>query len=115
MIPSAARPSGGAWYEGSDLKALARAAGIVEACFYEPDVERIKGDAWDVRRRMAGAGQLRGILRPGWPDLADGGQVMAAVATLHDAGVEDIAFYNFGHLRPASLDWVAAALAAIGG
>lgn len=115
VIPSVARPSGGAWYEGSDLQALARTAGIVEACFYEPDVERIKGDLWDVRRRIGGAGRLRGILRPGWPDLADGGQVMAAVAALHDGGVEDIAFYNYGHLRPASLDWVAAALAAIGG
>ena len=35
VIPSVARPTGGAWYEGSDLRALAEAAGIVEACFYE--------------------------------------------------------------------------------
>ena len=36
VIPSVARPTGGAWYEGSDLAALAEAAGIIEACFYEP-------------------------------------------------------------------------------
>jgi hypothetical protein len=36
VIPSVARPTGGAWYEGTDLKALAAAAGIIEACFYEP-------------------------------------------------------------------------------
>ncbi len=113
VIPSVARPTGGAWYEGSDLKALAAAAGIIEACFYEPAVTRIEADLWDVRRRLAGAGTLRGVLRPGWPDLADRQQVVGAVAALHAAGVDDIAFYNYGHLRPASLGWVADALAAI--
>ena len=101
IIPSVARPSGGAWYEGSDLKALAQAAGIIEACFYEASAERVKADAWDVQRRMRGSGQLRGILRPGFPDLQSGGEVAAAVTALRAAGIEDIAFYNYGHLRPA--------------
>ena len=64
VIPSVARPTGGAWYEGSDLAALAEAAGIIEACFYEPDAARVKADLFDVKRRLKGKGKLRGIMRP---------------------------------------------------
>ena len=39
--------------------------------------------------------------------------MVEAVAALNDAGIEDIAFYNYGHLRQASLDWMGAALAAL--
>jgi hypothetical protein len=115
VIPSVARPTGGAWYEGSDLAALAKEAGIIEACFYEPSVERVLADAWDVKRRLAGAGRIRGILRPAFPDLNSGGAVTGAVSGLHSAGIEDIAFYNYGFLRQRSLDWIGAALAAQGG
>jgi hypothetical protein len=110
VIPSVARPTGGAWYEGSDLKALAEAAGIIEACFYERSVERVAADVWDVKRRLRGAGKVRGILRPGFPDLQSAGEVAGAVAALRTAGIEDIAFYNYGHLRQRSLDWIAAAM-----
>ncbi|MEO8667711.1 MAG: hypothetical protein ABI399_04290 [Bauldia sp.] len=114
IIPSVARPTGGAWYEGSDLAALAVTAGIVEACFYEPSAERVRVDAFDVQRRLRGKGKLRGILRPAHPDLKSKGEVMAAVAGLKDAGITDLAFYNYGHLRPAGLKWIGEALAAIG-
>ena len=33
-----------------------------------------------------------------------------AVVALAAGGVEDIAFYNYGHLRQASLDWIGQAL-----
>lgn len=114
VIPSVARPTSGAWYEGSDLRALAQAAGILEACFYEPGAERIRSDVWDVQRRLKGAGQLRGVLRPGFPDLATRQEVIDGVAALVAAGIHDIAFYNYGHLRQASLDWIGDALAAAG-
>jgi len=114
IIPSVARPTGGAWYEGTDLGALARSPGIVEACFYESSVARIRADIMDVRRRMGGAGHLRGILRPAWPDLQGKADVIAAVNALRDAGIEDIAFYNYGHLRRSSLIWMAEALAGRG-
>jgi hypothetical protein len=110
VIPSVARPTAGAWYEGSDLKALAAAAGIVEACFYERSAERVKADAWDVKRRVGDAGQLRGILRPAYPDLESAGEVGAAVTALRAAGIGDIAFYNYGHLRQRSLNWIGAAM-----
>lgn len=114
IIPSVARPTGGAWYEGSDLKTLGEAAGTIEACFYEGSAERVAVDAWDVKRRLGGKARIRGILRPGHPDLRSKGEVIAAVKALKAAGIDDIAFYNYGHLRQNSLDWIGAAMDAIG-
>jgi hypothetical protein len=114
IIPSVARPTGGAWYEGTDLRALAETAGIIEACFYEPSAARIRADIWDVQRRLKGAGNLRGILRPGFPDLQSRGEVVAAAEALRDAGIAEIAFYNYGHLRRSNLGWIADALAVFG-
>jgi hypothetical protein len=112
VIPSVARPTAGAWYEGSNIRALAEAAGIVEACFYEKSAERIRADIFDTGRRLDGAGTLRGILRPGFPDLESRGEVVAAARALGDAGVSGIAFYNYGLLRRSNLGWIADALAA---
>ncbi len=110
VIPSVARPSSGAWYEGSDLAALGRAAGLLEVCFYEPSPGRIGADIRDVQRRVGANTRLRGVLRPGYPDLEGPRQVAEGVAALAAAGIEDIAFYNYGHLRRANLQWMAAAL-----
>jgi hypothetical protein len=110
VIPSVARPTAGAWYEGSDLAALADAAGILEACFYEAGPARVTADLFDVKRRLRGKGHLRGILRPAWPDLASKADVVDSVAALAKGGVTDIAFYNWGHLRSANVDWIGEAL-----
>jgi hypothetical protein len=114
VIPSVARPTSGAWYEGSDIKALAGVADHLEVCFYEPGAGRIGADLLDVARRCGGVSKLRGLLRPGYPDLESRQSVMDAVAILKAGGVTDIAFYNFGHMRAASLDWAGDALAASG-
>ena len=113
VIPSVARPTGGAWYEGTDLHALAGAAGIIEACFYEPSALRVKSDLFDIRRRLKGEGKLRGILRPSYPDIADKGEFVAAVQALQAGGVDELAFYNWGHLRQTNLAWIGDALRAI--
>jgi hypothetical protein len=110
VIPSVARPTGGAWYEGSDLRALGEAAGIIEACFYEPSRMRVRSDLFDIRRRIAPEVRLRGILRPSYPDLETEGDFVAAVEALRAGGVEDLAFYNYGHLRRANLAWIGTAL-----
>jgi hypothetical protein len=114
VIPSVARPTGGAWYEGSNLRALAEAAGIVEACFYEKSAERIRADIFDTGRQLDGTGTLRGILRPGFPDLESRSEVVAAARALREAGVSGIAFYNYGLLRRSNLAWIGDALAAFG-
>ena len=115
VIPSVARPTGGAWYEGGDLPALAEAAGIVEACFYEHGAERIKADLFDVKRRLRGRGRLRGILRPAFPDLESKDEFLAAIRALVAGGVTEVAFYNWGHVRDGNLDWIAEGLGALNG
>ena len=110
VIPSVARPTAGSWFEGSDLVALAKAAGVLEVCFYEPGAARIKADLFDVKRRLRGNGRLRGILRPAWPDLASKPEFLAAVQALLDGGVNELAFYNWGHIRAANLAWIAEAM-----
>lgn len=110
VIPSVARPTGGAWYEGTDLAGVAAAAGIVEACFYEPAPERIAADLADLRRRLRGRGRLRGILRPNHPDLGSAAEVAEAVRILRAGGVEGIAFYNWGHLPERALARIGRAL-----
>lgn len=110
VIPSVARPTGGAWYEGSDLAALADAAGIIEACFYEPGAHRVKSDLFDVTRRLRGKGKLRGILRPAYPDLGSRAEFLAAAGALIEGGVRELAFYNWGHLRSANVAWIADAM-----
>jgi hypothetical protein len=113
VIPSVARPTAGAWYEGSDLAALAEAAGLIEACFYEPCAARVKADLFDIRRRLRGKGGLRGILRPAFPDLDTKGEFIAAMRALGEGGVSEVAFYNWGHLRESNLNWIADGLAAM--
>jgi hypothetical protein len=115
VIPSVARPTSGAWYEGSDLAALAEAAGCIEACFYEPSSARVKADLFDVKRRIGDTSALRGIMRPAWPDLASKEDFLAAVAALRDGGVTGIAFYNWGHLRAKNVAWIADAMTLMDG
>ena len=110
VIPSVARPTGGAWYEGSDLRAMADATGIIEACFYEPSAARIAADLFDIKRRLRGSGKVRGILRPSYPDLASKSEFLDAVSALRAGGVDELAFYNWGHLRKANLGWIGEAL-----
>ena len=110
VIPSVARPTGGAWYEGSDLAALAETTGIIEACFYEPNAMRVRSDLFDIQRRLRGAGKLRAILRPAFPDLSTRDEFLAAVAALRAGGVEEFGFYNWGHLRRPNLAWIGEAM-----
>jgi hypothetical protein len=105
-----ARPTGGAWYEGSDLEAIAEVAGIVEACFYEPSAARIKADLFDVKRRLRGKGKLRAILRPAFPDLNSREEFLAAMNVLAQGGIDEVAFYNWGHVRQANIEWIAEGL-----
>ena len=86
-IPSVARPTSAAWYEGSDISALKRIAGIIEVGFYEPSVDRIRSDLFDVSLHCGGTDGIRGILRPGYPDLENREAVISAVDALSKNGV----------------------------
>lgn len=111
VIPAVARPTGGAWYEGTDLAAVAEAAGRVEACLYEPSPDRIRADLFDIKRRIGGLDRVRGLLRPAFPDHTTRGAFLASIEAALAAGLREFAFYNWGHIRRAHLAWIADAMA----
>jgi hypothetical protein len=114
VIPTVRRPSAACWLEGSDLGMLAAAADALEIPAYHARAEQVHLDAWDVRRRAGAGASLNFILRPGHPDLANGAETALAALKLQQIGMAGIAFYNYGHLRLASLAHIKAALAALG-
>ena len=111
VIPSVARPTGGAWYEGSDLTALAEVTGIIEACFYEPSSHA--GESRPVRHPAAVAAERTSC-------AAFSARRTRTSATRPSSsprsrrcragGVDELAFYNWGHLRRANLAWIGEAL-----
>ncbi len=114
VIPSVQRPAAAGWLEGSDPALLAGVADALEVCAYQPSAEAAFLDAWDVRRRVGEAAPLNFILRPSFPDLANGAETVRAALRLKEVGLAGLAFYNYGHIRLAGLDHVKAALAALG-
>ena len=114
VIPSVARPTAGAWYEGTDLAALAmpasrsRRASTSRARSVSCATHGICNGGSAARAPCAASCARR------YPDMRSSLDVVAAVAALKEAGIADIAFYNYGHLRQANLDWIGAALTAPG-
>jgi hypothetical protein len=41
-------------------------------------------------------------------------EVVETARALRDAGISEMAFYNYGHLRRSNINWIADALAAFG-
>jgi hypothetical protein len=112
VIPSVQRPTARGWVEGSDLALLAAACDALEICAYEATAAAVDADIHDVRRRLGPAARLNAILRPTHPDLAGGAEAVMAARILKAAGVEGIAFYNYGHWRLPALERVREALMA---
>jgi len=112
VIATVQRPTAQNWQEGMDLAALAEIADWIDVPFYEPDAAAVQSDAWDCLRRVGDAANIRAILRPGPPDLGDGAQLAAAVAGLTRMKIQHMGFYNYGMLRSAQLEALAAMLAA---
>lgn len=112
VIPSVQRPTARGWVEGSDLAMLAGACDALEICAYEPTTAAVAADIHDVRRRVGETARLNAILRPTHPDLGGGAEAAAAARVLRRAGVEGIAFYNYGHWRLPALERVREALRA---
>lgn len=99
VIPSVQRPSARGWIEGSDLKQLALAADGLEICAYERSAADVLADIHHVRRQAGPGAKLSAILRPTFPDLADGAETVAAARILAAHGVDGLAYYNDGHMR----------------
>jgi len=115
VIPTVQRPTANCWMEGSDLAALAKAADALEIPAYEPSAAAVLNDARDCRRRAGSGAKLNFILRPTYPDLANGAETAAAARALASVGLNGIAFYNYGHFALDAMNNVRDALTAIDG
>jgi hypothetical protein len=49
-------------------------------------------------------------LRPAYPDFSSLPEFLAAVQQLQKNGINELAFYNWGHLRDANVAWIGEAL-----
>jgi hypothetical protein len=110
VIPTIQTPNALCWIEGSDLPRLAEAADRLEIPAYQRGIESIGKDISNVRKVAGEAARLGYILRPTWPHLASADELRDAVRLVADAGAESVAFYNYGHMRLQSLDWIRDAL-----
>ncbi|WP_212525559.1 hypothetical protein [Actibacterium sp. MT2.3-13A] len=111
VIPTTQTPNSLCWIEGSDLSRLATAADRLEVPAYRCGVADIAGDAAEVRAAAGAEAEIGFILRPTFPHLTDAGDVARAVQALRALGPTSVSFYNYGHMRLQSLDWIASALA----
>jgi len=110
VIPTVQTPNSRCWIEGSDLPRLAEVADRLEIPAYQRGLEAIGADIGAVRKEAGETARLGYILRPTWPHLADASELGGAVHLVAQAGAESIAFYNYGHMRLQSLDWIRDAL-----
>ena len=113
VIPTVQRPTAAAWSEGTDLRLLAEVADTLEVPAYEASAAAVALDASDVRRRAGADARITYILRPAYPDLANGAETVAATRALRASGLSGIAFYNYGHIALSALDRVREALAVL--
>jgi hypothetical protein len=110
VIPSVQTPNSLSWGEGSDLAALAGAADRLDVTAYQRGPEAICKDIAEVRAMAGPTARLGYILRPTWPHVTGAAELATCVAAARSAGADRISFYNYGHMRLRSLDWIAAAL-----
>lgn len=108
IIPSVQTPNDLCWREGSDLAALAHTADRLEVPAYQSGPDAIARDIAQVRAAAGPSARIGYILRPTWPHVTGAGDLALAVQAATAAGAESISFYNYGHMRLQSLDWISA-------
>ena len=109
VIATCQRPHATAYLEGHDLVGLDAAGDGLELPLYQSTPEAVVADGAYVLARVPPV-RTSVILRPGYPDMASQGDLIAALNGLRAQGINDFAFYNFGMLRKANLEWLAVAL-----
>ena len=110
VIPSVQTPNALCWREGSDLAALAKVADRLEVPAYQTGPAAVAQDMDQVRAAAGDSAAIGFILRPTWPHVTGPDDLAACVASARAAGAAQLSFYNYGHMRLQSLDWIAAAL-----
>lgn len=110
VIPSVQTPNNLCWREGSDLAALAQVADRLEVPAYQTGTAAITQDIAEVRAAAGDDAAIGFILRPTWPHVTGAKDLADCVSSARAAGAAQLSFYNYGHMRLQSLDWIAAAL-----
>jgi hypothetical protein len=109
VIPTVQTPNDLCWREGSDLAALAGTADRLELPAYQTGTQDIAGDMRRARRAAGQDARLGFIVRPTWPHLGNADELAETISAARVNGAESVAFYNYGHMRLRSLDWIQAA------
>lgn len=106
VIATTQRSHGAAYIEGGDLAALHRVSDGLEVPLYQRDPATVEEELCDVLSRTGGPNGVSAILRPGFPDMFSKMQLADTLHRVRARGIRNLAFYNYGLLRPASLDWM---------
>ncbi len=106
IIPTTQTPNELCWREGSDLAALSVAADRLEVPAYQNGPEAIARDIDWVRQTAGASADIGFIFRPSWPNASGPDDLGASVNAARAAGADRISFYNYGHIRLESLDWI---------
>ncbi len=109
IIPSVQTPNHLCWREGSDLAALTEVCDRLEVPAYQCGPDDIATDIFDVRQAAGPDASIGFILRPTWPHVGGPADLAACVEAARQAKADRLSFYNYGHMRLQSLDWIAAA------
>ena len=105
VVPTTQSPNDLCWIEGSDLAGLAAVCRL-EVPAYQNGVPAIAGDIAAVRAAAGTSARIGYILRPTYPNLTSAADVRAAVAAVAADQANSVAFYNYGHMRLTTLDWI---------
>lgn len=106
IIPTVQSPNSLCWSEGSDLSLLASAADRLEIPVYQTGLSSMTDDVKQVRTVAGIDARIGYILRPSYPNINSFSELRDAVNMITNAGAETISFYNYGHIRLQSLDWI---------
>jgi hypothetical protein len=106
VIPTVRSPLSLCWREGSDLARLAPAADRLAIPLYCRGPEATAQEASAARAAAGPDACLSFILRPSWPTLTSPDELAAALEAIAGADAHSVEFYNYGHLRLRSLDWI---------
>jgi len=106
VIPTVQSPNSLCWSEGSDLSLLASAADRLEIPVYQTGLSLMTEDVKQERAAAGTQARIGYILRPSYPNITSYAQLRDAVDMITSAGAETVSFYNYGHIRLQSLDWI---------
>ncbi|MEO3430918.1 hypothetical protein AAFN88_18840 [Pelagibius sp. CAU 1746] len=106
VIPTVRSPLSLCWREGSDLARLAAAADRLAIPLYCAGAEATGREARAARAAAGPEARLSFILRPSWPTIRSAEELAAVLEAVTGAEAHSIEYYNYGHIRLQSLDWI---------